>query len=661
MTSLHSHKAKARRKSIESDAAKSVYRTPSDARGIFDRASAFFILLILSPVVVWRFLLARKRYGRGFDRIPRQTKSGIQVILYAFAGVESGRDLALLISVLQGRVAWTGASLHPIAKVEKQRQTQIAINGSRRPGIICPSNERERIGVTTNEQNVVPEDASLATSFRHLVQFAVVRLLAPSKVAATPRSFRFLEVDVDNQTLDSALESINTCVLAHSKARFAFINPDCLNKAAQNLSYRAALNSMDRVFADGSGLQLAARHLGVKLRANVNGTDLFPLLCAQSAANGHSIYLLGAAPGIAAQCAENMKNTYPLLKIAGTHDGYFEDDDAVIDIVNATRPDILLVAFGAPKQEQWLARHIENLDVGVAMGVGGLFDFYSGRISRSPVWLRELGMEWIWRLLQEPSRMWRRYLIGNPLFVWRIWRQSKSISGNRIVKRFSNIHARKSLSRRHAVAGMVVRLRIIAARLCRRGMDVVTSSLALLALSPLLASVAVLIKIESRGPMFFTQQRVGKWGVLFKMYKFRSMCLDADIRKADLEDQNEMKNGVIFKMKSDPRITRIGRFIRRYSIDELPQLINVLKGDMSLVGPRPALPSEVAEYSIEDRRRLDIKPGITCLWQVSGRSEIPFDQQVELDVDYIETHGLATDVKILLRTIPAVFAGKGAY
>ena len=145
------------------------------------------------------------------------------------------------------------------------------------------------------------------------------------------------------------------------------------------------------------------------------------------------------------------------------------------------------------------------------------------------------------------------------------------------------------------------------------------------------------------------------------MFKFRSMYVDAEERKKALMAQNESSGGVIFKMKKDPRITRIGRFIRKASIDELPQLWNVIRGDMSLVGPRPPVPSEVAEYSISDRRRLEVIPGITCIWQVSGRSDIPFEQQVELDAEYIESQTFWGDVKLLFKTIPAVLLGRGAY
>ena len=161
--------------------------------------------------------------------------------------------------------------------------------------------------------------------------------------------------------------------------------------------------------------------------------------------------------------------------------------------------------------------------------------------------------------------------------------------------------------------------------------------------------------------MFFSQQRVGLRGRPFRLWKFRSMYRDAEGRRAALAANNEMAGGVLFKMRDDPRITRVGRLIRRLSIDELPQLWNVLRGDMALVGPRPALPGEVAEYSLEARGRLAVRPGITCIWQVSGRSGIPFEGQVAMDLDYIHRATLATDLQLLLKTVPAVISGDGAY
>jgi exopolysaccharide biosynthesis polyprenyl glycosylphosphotransferase len=194
----------------------------------------------------------------------------------------------------------------------------------------------------------------------------------------------------------------------------------------------------------------------------------------------------------------------------------------------------------------------------------------------------------------------------------------------------------------------------------KRGFDIAASLLALVFLSPLFALIAALVKIEDGGPIFFPQIRVGQHGREFKMYKIRSMCLDAEQRLKELIERNHHKEGVTFKLKDDPRITRVGKWLRKFSFDELPQLYNVLIGDMSLVGPRPPLPREVSKYSLAHRRRLAVKPGITCIWQISGRAEIDFSGQVQLDVDYIESQGFWVDVKILARTIPAVLSGKGA-
>ena len=199
------------------------------------------------------------------------------------------------------------------------------------------------------------------------------------------------------------------------------------------------------------------------------------------------------------------------------------------------------------------------------------------------------------------------------------------------------------------------------AYLAKRLLDIVASAILLVLLSPLFLAVAIAIRLEDPGPILFKQKRVGRWGTLFTMWKFRSMFTDAEERKRELMAQNEMEGGVLFKMKDDPRITKVGRIIRKTSIDELPQLWNVFKGEMSLVGPRPPVTQEVDQYSLSDRRRLEVIPGITCIWQVSGRSDIPFDQQVELDVQYIESQSFWNDLKILLKTVPALLFGTGAY
>lgn len=201
-----------------------------------------------------------------------------------------------------------------------------------------------------------------------------------------------------------------------------------------------------------------------------------------------------------------------------------------------------------------------------------------------------------------------------------------------------------------------------APRVVKRALDVALVGPAFVVLSPLFAVVAIAIKLQDGGPVLFWQRRVGRDGREFSFPKFRSMRIDAEALKASLEAVNQHgSGGVTFKMKRDPRITPVGRLIRRTSIDELPQLWCVLKGEMSLVGPRPPVPREVARYSLADRARLSVTPGLTCIWQVSGRSEIPFPEQVRMDVRYIHEQSLANDVKLLIATVPAVIRGKGAY
>ena len=197
--------------------------------------------------------------------------------------------------------------------------------------------------------------------------------------------------------------------------------------------------------------------------------------------------------------------------------------------------------------------------------------------------------------------------------------------------------------------------------LCKRMTDFVLALVGLILLSPVFLIVAFLIKWDDpKGTVFFSQERVGKDGELFRMYKFRSMYVDAEERLANLLEYNEV-SGAMFKMKEDPRVTKIGACIRKCSIDELPQLFNVLMGDMSLVGPRPALIREVAEYTSHDKQRLLVTPGISGLWQVSGRSRLTFAQMVELDLEYVTRRSYWMDIKILLKTIKVVCTGDGAY
>ena len=194
----------------------------------------------------------------------------------------------------------------------------------------------------------------------------------------------------------------------------------------------------------------------------------------------------------------------------------------------------------------------------------------------------------------------------------------------------------------------------------KRIVDVINASLILLLFLPVIPVIVILIKLDSKGPILFRQKRIGKDGKEFDFYKFRSMKHGAENVIGVLRPLGGV-DGPIFKLKEDPRVTRVGRFLRRSSLDELPQLLNVIKGDMSIVGPRPNLPSEVAHYLPWQKKRLEVTPGITCFWQIAGRSHIGFHEWMRLDLEYIRKRSLTTDFKIMLKTIPAVIARKGAY
>jgi lipopolysaccharide/colanic/teichoic acid biosynthesis glycosyltransferase len=190
-------------------------------------------------------------------------------------------------------------------------------------------------------------------------------------------------------------------------------------------------------------------------------------------------------------------------------------------------------------------------------------------------------------------------------------------------------------------------------------MDLCIAWSVLIVAMPLWLLTAVMIKLDSAGPIFFCQERCGLNGRRFTMYKFRSMVADAELRIDELSTYNELV-GPVFKIKNDPRVTRVGKLLRKTSLDEIPQLLNVIKGDMSIIGPRPAIPAEVDKYERWQRRRLSMKPGLTSLWVVRGRNDIPFEQWMQFDLEYIDKWSLELDVKILLQTIPVVLTGRGA-
>lgn len=225
-------------------------------------------------------------------------------------------------------------------------------------------------------------------------------------------------VKFSNCRMNEALEELNA--LVQKRKQFAaYINAHCMNLAFHDSEYADILNNASVVWPDGIGIKIAGKLLHFPVPENLNGTDMFPLICQQN----YSIYMLGAAPGVAQKAMENAQRLYPNAKYVGCRDGFFKTEEEILDAIrkiNEVKPDILFVAMGVPKQEKWIHKYLDKIDCGTAIAVGGLLDFVSGRIPRAPMWMRKSGLEWVYRLYQEPIRLFKRYIIGNPLFIMRV-------------------------------------------------------------------------------------------------------------------------------------------------------------------------------------------------------------------------------------------------
>lgn len=697
---------------------------------------------------------------------------------------------------------------------------------------------------------------------------------------------RLLGIDIDSLTADEFLSRIDEFVRSKRPHQISYLNADCLNKCWSDRSYRETITASDLVYADGMGVVWASRLFGHPLPERLNANDLMPDFCRRAEEGGYRIFLLGGEPGIAEKAAHDLQSKYPRLQMVGTHHGYFNDDEEpeVIETIREAKPDILIVGMGAPKQELWIHKNLNKLGVPVAWGVGGLMDYSAKGLKRAPVWMRKAGLEWFWRLSLEPGRLWKRYLLGNLVFTFRVgslliadaimatlawigawliaynlrlhvfpqidflpdnWKTPlnplvnylyalpivislwliicasldlyrrqylrstldemaailkmvflflmtsmavafllKGLDLGRSVLILSSVivfglltssrlvwsriersmfqegigrirgllvgsggNARMLIERLaqhpqgkyeilgivddetpagetiagHAVLGpieslpqwantlaidevffannnmekrdllnlivscgeqtnvkqyniltdmfgvitdrawfdsdddlpfKVLRQRVLSPfeHAAKRGLDILMAGTLLLIFSPFIPVICLMIRLSSPGPAIFRHKRIGKDGAEFVMYKFRTMYRQV----------NEYQEAPI--TKNDPRVLPgVGSFLRRTSLDELPQLFNVLRGEMSMVGPRPEMRFMVENYEPWQRRRLSVMPGITGLWQISGRKDLPLHSNLEYDFYYIQNQSFFFDILILLKTIPVVLFGKGAY
>jgi N-acetylglucosaminyldiphosphoundecaprenol N-acetyl-beta-D-mannosaminyltransferase len=234
---------------------------------------------------------------------------------------------------------------------------------------------------------------------------------------------KLFDIEFFNISMREAIEYINSAVSLKTQKVIFFMNPDCFNQTFKNPQYINDLKKADYIFPDGSGVNLACKILNQPLKENINGTDMFPFILEESLKKSYNIFFLGAKDEVVRELKEKMQKRYPALNIVGIHSGYFskEQNESIIEQINSSKANILFVAFGVPIQERWIIENRSKLNINVILGVGGLFDFYSDKTPRAPKYLREIGLEWTYRLKQEPKRMWKRYILGNPLFLYRVY------------------------------------------------------------------------------------------------------------------------------------------------------------------------------------------------------------------------------------------------
>jgi N-acetylglucosaminyldiphosphoundecaprenol N-acetyl-beta-D-mannosaminyltransferase len=417
-------------------------RTASGLRRTLDFLLAFLLFVLLSPVLLLATLLAqlggggivkRQRLGRWATRFyayhiyfPKGTFGAH----FAFLS-----QLPSLLNVLKGDMSFIGP--RPIAPGEELAEKRIAWKRyNLRPGLLSLWWIRKRANIAHTSE--VSLDLEYVETQNFWGDLGIAARAIPAALYGTgssnaPPQISFLGVRIDNFTMAEASTQIVALTSAAESSQVSFVNADCVNIACKDADYRAVLSRSRLVLADGIGVRLAGAILNQNVRENVNGTDMLPYLCAALEQANLGIYLLGGKPGVAEDVAKWIAEHFPALAISGHRDGFFtsEQQPEVASAIEQSGASIVLVALGCPRQEKWIAEWIDrsaaknsseisSTTAKVLIGVGGLFDFYSGRIPRAPVWIRELGMEWLYRFSQEPGRMWRRYFVGNFKFLYRV-------------------------------------------------------------------------------------------------------------------------------------------------------------------------------------------------------------------------------------------------
>ncbi len=403
----------------------------AQSKRLIDVVISFVLLLLSSPLWLAGLALA-KATGGGLRRLHRMGRYCEPIHLLT---IDSPSDrvqrflrltgigrLPMLINVLRGDLSLIGP--RPLAPEEIAPEDRAFLKRQNvRPGLVGPWWIRRRANIHYDREWDVDADYSESWSIRGDIGIALralPALLYGDGVASAPDLLTIQSIPINNLTMSEAIERILEYAADRSQPhQVVFVNAHCANIAWSHAEYLRVLKDADLSLADGIGLKLAGKLLKRDIKQNVNGTDLFPRLCEALAGTDKGLYLLGAREGVAEAVAQWIRSRYPDVIVAGVRHGYFTpaEEPEVIREIRESQASVLLVAFGVPRQDLWIRQHLSELNIPVSMGVGGLFDFYSGRITRAPQWVREIGMEWAWRLMMEPARMWRRYILGNGIFL----------------------------------------------------------------------------------------------------------------------------------------------------------------------------------------------------------------------------------------------------
>ncbi len=399
------------------------------AKRSIDITFALVLVVATLPMLLLIFALGGKvcktrRSGRFHQQFLQYSFDAHSGIGGKIATVMHLRWLPSLWNIILGHMSAIGprpaspGELNPRERLSRQRYDV-------RPGLICLWWIRQRLNISFDSEAAV--DAEYVESHSPSGDLGILLRAIPASLfgsGKTPivNNAQILGVPIHNVTMEAAINEIIERAGADETSQVCYLNADCANIAWTNKEYRDALHESTMILADGIGMKLAGKLLRQGIRQNVNGTDLFPRLCAALEDTDKSIYLLGGLPGAAEGVCNWIHTNHPKVKIAGEHHGFYSPDEEADIIANIRNSgaSILLVAMGCPRQDLWVKHNLEATGCKVGMGVGGLFDFFSGRIPRAPIWMREIGMEWLYRLIQEPGRLWKRYFVGNTLFLARV-------------------------------------------------------------------------------------------------------------------------------------------------------------------------------------------------------------------------------------------------